>query len=375
MISRIAKTLKAADVPGSTLSRTDHHGTEFIPASPMPRKFFLLAIILGLGLILPGYEVVNYLGEQTYERLNPVRLESLEVTPATVDLGIIGLGEIREAVVSLKNVSDRPIVFLPPEADCGCILTRLDPMVLKSGKTAVLRNKVRAPGVPEAFRRSVYVKAAGNDTIVWKMNFTGRSYAEVWAEPPLLDVEVDPGQDVQLTLKVHHEGESIIEPRISSDKFLQVQPLELVGDSHMSNYEIHIGHIGRAATGTSKIDFIDQTSNTPVLTVPLHWRQRLALKCVPNHLAITAGDFTNGRFQRRFFVFSRSPKALEDLNVESLAAWVQITDKQRRDNHMQLVAEFNPALMPANIAGPIIKVRSVGESETAHINASGKRGL
>jgi hypothetical protein len=130
---------------------------EVLPAPRASLRPALLGIVAVAVLVLTTAGVSVAFGSMD-AALARLRGETVSIAPADVDVGAGGAGEVKEAVVEVRNWADRPIRVVGGTADCSCVTLQDLPVEVPPGEARSITISVRLPGAPGLFMRLAFLR-------------------------------------------------------------------------------------------------------------------------------------------------------------------------------------------------------------------------
>lgn len=146
------------------------------PAAVRDAARHALAFAAGVGFILATWTFIAIwaLGS-TDATLAFLRGRRVFAYPSVVDFGAASFGDMREASVTIQNMTGRTVLLVGGTLDCSCSFLADLPTTIPPGEKCSIRIRMRTPDKPGNFSRVgwIWTDAPGNQSI--PVTLTGRS--------------------------------------------------------------------------------------------------------------------------------------------------------------------------------------------------------
>jgi len=137
---------------------------------------------------------------------------AVEVTPHSLDFGVIDEGTMQKVVFKIKNTGNDELIIFDARPSCGCTVANLSSKKLNPGETSTLEATYNSTNASGPVHKAIYVKtnAPGGDNIA--LEFTGTVNAK--PSPELLlseynstDLKLQPGGSTTRSVKLTNSGQ------------------------------------------------------------------------------------------------------------------------------------------------------------------------
>ena len=297
-----------------------------------------------------------------YSIVDPLGQDDLEISPSSIDLGELTVGEKRSVDIQIVNRQRRSIRLLPPFADCGCLRSRLDKDEIAPGEAATLSFDFRAPSRPGESHKRIAVRAESSQ-LVWPIPVHCQVKADVWPSPVRLSVQLSQSGKGSTWGSINHQQHQSITRVVASHP--DVMDVRWTNTSETSrSFEVDI-HDRQAGQGT--LSFFGDEGDVPQATVPIRWSPAQLVACSPRHLVLRRQRGAPQRFQ--ITVLSDAAK-ISGLEIVPAVDWIQLTNRQqlsRRVTTFTVVA--NVRRMPRGFQGQLVRIAAMNAPHQTHVSA------
>lgn len=301
-----------------------------------------VAMVFMLPTLMVGYEWIA-------DRVSPVTSSSLVFGP--VELGALQPGEKRSAACEIRNQATRAVRLLPAKVSCGCLsLVDNAASVLEPGQSKTLRFTVQSPAKPKVVDEQILLQAEDSGSLFWKIAVRGEVKAKVWADPVEVELLTNSSGIGESVFRIHYDEDTSLGEVRADSAALQLDSLSdrngvrTVRIAMSPNARDH-RDAGEAIIQVKAAD----DSASPLLKIPVAWRQQPAIEWIPHRLKLT--DYRSISGYIRASIVVRGLASPQRLEVEPLQSWVRVAGQDVRGNLIEVQLAFDAAAMPQHKQG------------------------
>jgi Protein of unknown function (DUF1573) len=298
-----------------------------------------------------------------FDRAIPVSISTLEV-PESIDVGQLQPSERRAIRVVVRNAGWRNVPLRSVESDCGCLVVRNTPQVLRIGESATIAGTLMSPSEPGVVSRTLLFRPRGIDGVAWQVRVHGHVEADVWAIPPRVDCQLGPDHTAESLLKVFHLPNVAVDHFTSSSTAIQIADTQVDESSTELRIKVLPDSHSNVESGWGTIEAYGRTDpDRPLATIPVRWRLPPKIGYVPPRLELPQYGIESDNHQplrRALAIVLPADQPSEQARIVALVPWVRVIERDVRGSALRVELEFDQTQMPEEFSQAIIST-DIGE--------------
>jgi hypothetical protein len=274
------------------------------------------------------------------------------------------LGETTDFSITVRNRSAATIGLNPPKMSCGCVAGPVQAFEVQAKGEQRLEFAITAPESPGEFTRHVAFTLVDSPAPHWDVTVAGAVEADVWAQPSQLQMLYAPGESPSATLTVHRKANMDITNFETASDLLNVEVMYTDQTTHQLRASVNTPT--SAGSATLRV----RGGNEYWLTIPISWAERPAFHFFPARLAISKDHVLAGDLSKQLTLLLRESPKEASFKSEALAPWVRIAETDMSATRILLQLQLDAREIPADFAGPILRVSIDGGTVWHDYNAA-----
>lgn len=327
-------------------------------AAPIGTFAFILALqVVLLALLWPFRPMADEPG---------VSEPTLTIEPSLINLGELGLNEVRELQASIENHSSQLVHLEEPRTSCGCVSAKLTDSAIGPHQKTELRFSVIGPSEPRDFHQQILLTALDLPNVRLQLKIEGVASAKVWAIPERVGIELSENSSTSAEISVMYVSGEEPGAIVCDSTAVEIKKLpsaagelrlavscnsQIAGNSPI---KVYAGEASKAAK--------------PILEIPLQWYPRPWIKVVPGRLVIKNSERSSAVIEKKLFVYVDPRRLGDNPVVTPMAAWLKVPACRKLNNNVyELTVNCDVSSTPSEIdrTERLLKISLPGMDQSA----------